>query len=104
MYALGFDEGTSMTKVLALSQRLDKVAAEVPEFGGVCVAIARYLNALAQMHHFQQAIELLEAIQATAAAHNPTQTAERLAQLHAQQSSARAITHTARAEIETHAT
>ena len=66
MYALSFDEGTGIAKVLALSSRLDTVAQALPHTQQLCLAIAKYLNFLAQAHHIAQAEELLEAVVATA--------------------------------------
>ena len=90
-----------MGKVLALSQRLDTVATQMPHLEAVCVHIARYMNALAQTHHMKQAIELLETVEATVvAAPNTERYIERLEQLHAEQNRALALKQSARHDLE----
>ena len=54
-----------MTKVLKLSKLLDVIAETRPHLEGLCLAVAKFLNAIAHQHHIRQSRELLELTLAT---------------------------------------
>ena len=54
-----------MNKVLKLSRLLDVIAELKPELEGLCLVVAKFLNALAHEHHARQSRELLELVLAT---------------------------------------
>ena len=91
-----------MAKVLSLSERLDSVALKAPSMEATCLAIAKYLNALAHLHHITQALELVEAVLASAGSSTPgfEATEARLAALRAAHVLALTQTSAARAGIE----
>ena len=49
-----------ISKVLKLSKALDTIALKRPDLEQLCLAVAKFLNALAHEHHARQGRELLE--------------------------------------------
>ena len=49
-----------INKALKLSRTLDTIAVARPDLEGLCLVVAKFLNALAHEHHARQGRELLE--------------------------------------------
>lgn len=55
-----------ISKVLQLSKLLDAIALKRPDLEDLCLAVAKFCNAIAHEHHARQGRELLELVLTTA--------------------------------------